>query len=52
MYEKGGMDLEKTATGVHYEVGKRGQRKEGGHLLRQYDCKSRRCEGLWNRDGE
>jgi hypothetical protein len=53
VYGKGGMDLEKTVTGVHYEVGRRGPRKEGGHLLREEDdCKSCRCEGLWNRDGK
>ena len=49
MYGKGGKDLGRTATGVHCEVERWGPRKEeGGHLLREDGCKSRRCEGLLN----
>ncbi len=47
MYGKGGMDLGRTVTGAHCEVGRGEARKEeDGHLLREVDCKSRRCEGL------
>ena len=53
VYGKGGMDLGRTATGVHCEVGRRGRRKEGGHLLREEDgCKSHKCEGLLSGDGK
>ena len=52
MYEKKGMDLGRTGTGVHCEVGRRvPQKEEGGHLLREEGgCKSRRCEELLNGD--
>lgn len=54
MYGKGVKDLERTVTGVHCEAGREGERKEeGGHLLREVDCKSYRCEWvLFDGDGK
>jgi hypothetical protein len=48
------MDLGRTVTGVHCEVGRReGRREAGGHLLTEaVGCKSRRCGGLLDGDGK